>query len=73
MFLLFIYMKSGCGKCYEGGLHVHRPPVKWSAIAEHLRNAAMKGPVEDGNRQYEGEGIVFACEILVKNFADREG
>jgi hypothetical protein len=33
----------------------------------------MKGPVEDGNRQYEGEGIVFACEILVKNFADREG
>jgi hypothetical protein len=31
----------GCGEFYEGGLCVLPLPVKWSAIAEILRNSGV--------------------------------
>jgi hypothetical protein len=37
MFLLFNCMPF-CGEFYEGSPRVRRPPIKWSAIAEILRN-----------------------------------
>jgi hypothetical protein len=37
-FLLFTF---GCGEFYEGGQTVRRPPMRWSAIVESLRNTAV--------------------------------
>jgi len=38
MFLLFSACTFGCGEFYKGG---HRPRMKWSAIAESLRNTCL--------------------------------
>jgi hypothetical protein len=31
----------GCGECYDGGPRVRRPPMKWSAITERMRNTVL--------------------------------
>jgi hypothetical protein len=41
MFLLFTCMHFWVGNFKKDGQRVHRPPVKWSAIAESLRNTAV--------------------------------
>jgi hypothetical protein len=35
---VFLLFTSGRGEFYEGGPRVRRPLMKWSAIAESLRN-----------------------------------
>jgi hypothetical protein len=38
LFLFKIACSLGCGEFYEGVQRVRRQPVKWSEIAESLRN-----------------------------------
>jgi hypothetical protein len=40
-FLPFPCMNFLCREIYEGGPCVRRPPMKWSAMAENLRNTAL--------------------------------
>jgi hypothetical protein len=41
MFSYSLAYTFGCGEFYEGGPRVRRPPVKWLAIAESLRNTNL--------------------------------
>jgi hypothetical protein len=42
IFLLFTCMQFWVGEFYKGGLHVSRPPMKWSMTAEILRNTDIE-------------------------------
>jgi hypothetical protein len=42
MFLLYIFMHFACEEFYEDVSRVCRPPMKYFAIAESLRNTALK-------------------------------
>jgi hypothetical protein len=41
MFVLFFTCNFWCGKFYEGGPRVRRPPMKLSAIAKSLRSTGL--------------------------------
>jgi hypothetical protein len=41
VFPIHLHAPLGCGEFYEGGPRVGRPPVKWSTIAESLRNTVL--------------------------------
>jgi hypothetical protein len=41
MFVVFTCMDFVCGRFYEGGPRVRRPPMKCSVISECLRNTGL--------------------------------
>jgi hypothetical protein len=40
--ITLLLLTFGCGKFYEAGPRVRRPPMKWSVIVERLRNTGLK-------------------------------
>jgi hypothetical protein len=51
VFLLFTF---GSGEFYERGPRVRRPPMRWSAIAESLKNN------DRGNSENIGSQVIWA-------------
>jgi hypothetical protein len=39
--LTHLHALLGVGEIHEGGLRVCRPPVKWSVVAESVRNTGL--------------------------------
>jgi hypothetical protein len=59
-----------CGKFYVSGPRVHRPPMKWSAIADILRNTSVTNSVaqeSEGSSPHSQQPATGPCPEPVES------